>query len=271
MKNDDLPAVERLVEGRNVHPDEYARFLKLEGGHGFMLESDDGALVGATTVFRCFERAVLGPTLLAAHAEGPGTALAMLGASIQQLQHDGVTLLEAEAGDVETPLLEAMGFRAVRRTLILERPPGPTGLAPATRAMERADLLDVGALDADAVGYGRKQFIAALLDGARVREAADGAIDGFVAVRRARRGYHLGPLVTRASDVDGAKRLALDAVGAVSSWPVVALAPAQSALVAALEEAGFAQVGALTRLRAGDKAAAPEVAHEWLVGSRLTG
>lgn len=265
----DLPAVERLVAGRNLHRDEYPRFLELEGAQGLVLE-DDGVVVGATTLFRGFERAILGPVLLAAPFDSGGAALALLGAAVERLQRQGVTLVEAEAGQGEVPLLEAMGFHAVRCTRVMERPPGPVGPNRSTRAMVRADLLDVGALDADAVGHGRKGFISMLMGSARVSEGPGGDITGFVITRRGLRGYHLGPLVTRAVDPEEAARLAADAVAEVSSWPVVALAPDGGALAPHLRDLGFEDVGTLWRMRAGT-AAAPEVAHEWLVGSRLTG
>ena len=264
----DLPALEPLAEGRNVHRSEYERFLRLEGARGLVLESE-GGLVGAITLLRCFARAVVGPTLLAPGADGPGVSLALLGAAVEQLQRDGVVLAEAEAGEVEAPLLSAMGFRELRRTLVLERPASPLAGASTTRGMEMGDLLDVGALDADAVGYGRKEFLVALQDDVRVTDDR-GEVTGFVATRRARRGRHLGPLVTRAGHEDAAHRLLRDAVATVAPSPVVTLVPEDGALLPALRELGFAPVGGLMRMRAGE-APPPAFSREWLVGSRLTG
>jgi hypothetical protein len=103
----------------------------------------------------------------------------------------------------------------------------------------------------------------------------DGEVAGYVLARRSRRGYHLGPLVTRAGDAETARLLLADALESVAGWPVVALAPEGSALLEALKAGGFAEVGTLTRMRTGvpgrEADDAGPGATEWLVGGRITG
>lgn len=280
LTRDDLPALVALAhqQGRNVHRSEYERFLDLEGAHGLVL-ARDGALLGAVTVIRYFESGFIGPVVLDGGPDAVGLSILLLQQAVEGLQRSGVGLLEAEAADGEAQLLAGLGFAPVRRTLVLERPPaGPTGAAVSTVPMEPHHLLDVGALDASVVGYGRKEFLLALRDGhpegARVVETA-GEASGYVLVRRSRRGYHLGPLVTRDADPAEARALLADALESAAGWPVVALVPESSGLLGTLVEAGFQPVGGLVRMRAGapgrpaGEPAAP--ATEWVLGSRLTG
>jgi hypothetical protein len=277
---EDAPALRRLgeLQGRNVHADEYARFLGLEGAGGWLLREGDEVLAGITAL-RCFEHGVLGPLL--ARAELPSSLeVVVLSHAVEALQRSGVARVEVEATEREAQVLERMGFARVRGTLVLERAPGALaesrsppaeGGAPAPMGPEH--LLDVGILDAAAVGHGRKGYLAdvqaAFPDGSLVVER-DGDVAGFALLRRSRRGYHLGPLVTLAEAPDDAAALLEAAVARVSTWPVTALAPEGTPLLARFEALGFAPVGRLVRLRAGE--APPEAtAREWLLGSRLTG
>jgi hypothetical protein len=276
----DLPLVERLCAGRNVDVAEYARFLALEGAFGLVLE-EEGRALGAVTAMRCFDHGIVGPVLFAADAEGAGVSAPLLARAVEALQRSGVPRVEAEAGAEEEAVLRGMGFATVRRTLVLEREPlvARTPVVPyASRAMTAADLLDVGALDAAAVGYGRKEYIAELRaafpEGARVVADADGGLAGFALLRRARRGHHLGPIVTRAHDGRVvAAALLDDAVARVAGGPIVALVPDGTPLAGALARHDFEQVGALARMRAGDAARdePTDRATEWALGGRLTG
>lgn len=277
MEQDDLADVLAFAhaQGRNVHREEYARFLALEGARGFVLRRD-GALHGAITAIRYFEQGFLGPVLTPPGADG--LAIALLAHTIEGLQRGGAGLLECEATDEEAAILARMGFQRARRTLVLERPPA-AGEAAATRTerLQPIDFLDLGALDGAAFGIGRKEYLFALMqdypDGARVlRDGED--VRGYAFLRRSRRGYHLGPMVTREHDLDAARALLADAVSLSAGWPVVALAPEGSALLPTLEAAGFATVGGLQRMRGGSVAREVEpiaTATEWLVGSRITG
>lgn len=281
MTREDLPAVVALAhaEGRNVHRSEYDRFVGLEGAHGFVLYRD-GALVGAVTAMRYFENGFLGPVVLGSGPGSVGVSILLLQRAIETLQRGGVALLDAEAGDVEAAVLSGLGFQALRRTLVLERPAAaPTGRLSLSTPMEPRHFLDIGALDAEVVGHGRKEFLLSLMEetpaGARVVER-DGDVAGYVLVRRSRRGYHLGPLVTRTGDEEAAQALLADALESVAGWPVVALAPEGSPLLDLLRARGFAEVGGLTRMRTGVPGRAVEetagpAATEWLVGSRITG
>ena len=282
MTREDVPAVVALAQaqGRNVHPSEYDRFVGLEGAHGFVLFRD-GALEGAVTAMRYFENGFLGPVLLGPGPDSVGFSILLLQRAIETLQRSGVALLDAEAGDVEAAVLSRLGWRPLRRTLVLERPAAAaTGRLSISTPMEPRHLLDIGALDADVVGHGRKEFLLSLMEenpgGARVVER-DGDVAGYVLVRRSRRGFHLGPLVTREGDAEAARALLADALESVAGWPVVALAPEESPLLDALRSGGFEEVGGLTRMRTGvpgREVAEPEgapVATECLVGSRITG
>ena len=282
MTKDDLPEVVALAhtQGRNVHRSDYDRFVGLEGAHGFVLRRD-GALEGVVTVMRYFESGFVGPLLLNAGADSVGFSILLLSQAVEALQRSGVGLLDAEATDAEATVLMGLGFHALRRTLVLERPATPaTGRAPTTAAMEPRHLLDIGALDAAVFGYGRKEFLLSLMEetpqGARVVEEG-GDVVGYVLVRRSRRGYHLGPLVTRPGDAQAARALLADALESVAGWPVVALAPEGSDLLDALRAGGFEEVGGLTRMRTGlagrpaEGDGAGAEATEWLVGSRITG
>gem|GEM_PF-5889303 len=264
------------AQGRNVHREEYARFLALEGARGFVLRQQ-GSLAGAITAIRYFEHGFLGPVLAPGGADG--LAIALLAHAIEGLQRGGASLLEAEATEEERAILARMGFHALRSTLVLERPAGAgSGAATRTERLGPGDFLDLGALDAAAVGYGRKEFLYALMqdypEGARVVRGG-GDVHGYAFLRRSRRGYHLGPLVTREGDLESARALLSDAAALAAGWPLVALAPEESPLVGALSEAGFAPVGRLTRMRAGapgrEVAGDATRATEWLVGSRITG
>lgn len=277
LEKGDAPALVALAhrQGRNVHATEYERFLRLEGARGFVL-TRDGALLGVATAMRYFDRAFLGPVLLQEGADSVGLAIALLSQVIEVVRREGVAAIEAEATPEEEAILGRMGFERVRGTLILERDADRAAPAGGTMPMAIHHLLDVGALDAAAVGWGRKEYLASLQDetpaGARVVEH-DGEVAGYALMRRSRRGYHLGPLVTRAGDADAARRLLADALGAADGWPVVALVPEGGALLPALEAQGFRRVGALVRMRArldASAAGAGEV-EEWAIGGRITG
>lgn len=274
MTSEDAEAVGALAAqgGRNVSAGDYARFLALEGARGAVLHQE-GELIGAATVMRYFEHAFLGPVLLREDADGP--AIALLAELIEAMRRDGVTALEAEAASREEAILSRMGFELLRRTLVMERAPGGQVESAGSAPMATHHLLDVGALDALAVGYGRKQYIDALRrelpDGVRVVER-EGDIAGFVAIRRAPRGFALGPLITRRADAATAGALLRDALNVGPGERIVALARDEPAFLATLEREGFRPVGALARMRAGTRAAEPHGdATEWLVGSRLTG
>lgn len=273
MGREDVAAVGALAldQGRNVDARDYERFLGLEGARGLVVERD-GALLGAATVMRYFEHAMLGPVLV--RQEGDGLAIALLAHLIEAMQRDGVTTIEAEAGAGEEPILARMGFDVLRKTLVLERPPGGSVEGAGSVAMRTHHLLDVGSLDAAAVGWGRKEYIAALARelpaAARVLEA-DGDVVGFALLRRAPRGYALGPIVTRSAGTEDAAHLVRDALNVAAGERVVMLVPESSALLPALEREGFRAVGALTRMRAGPAAQPRADATEWALGSRITG
>lgn len=274
MTRADLPALDILCRDRNVHTREYERFVELEGASGLIL-TDESGVIGAVTSMRYFEHGFLGPVLLRPTVDGVGLAIALLAHAIEGLQREGVNVIEAEAADEEALVLRSMGFEAIRTTLVHQRGPGPAPSSGATRPMMPADLLDVGALDADAAGWGRKEYLATLQhehpEGARVTEQ-EGDITGYALVRRSRRGYHVGPIVTRGDDEALASLLLRDAVASVASWPLVALSPAEPRMQASLERAGFTKVGELTRLRAGRRDdAGRAAAAEWLLGGRITG
>lgn len=273
MGPEDVDAVGSLAldQGRNVDARDYARFLALEGARGFVLVRD-GALLGAATVMRYFEHAVLGPVILRHDADG--LAIALLAHLIEAMQRDGVTTIEAEAGAGEAPILARMGFDTIRRTLVMERTAGGIAANEGSVAMQVHHLLDVGSLDAAAVGWGRKEYIAALArelpNAARVLER-DGDVVGFALVRRAPRGFALGPIVTRAGDSAAAMALLRDALSAAVGERVVVLVPEGSALLPTLEREGFREVGSLSRMRAGPPGEARADATEWAMGSRITG
>ncbi|HUR68710.1 MAG TPA: hypothetical protein VM370_05640 [Candidatus Thermoplasmatota archaeon] len=282
LTKEDLPPLLALAraQGRNVTEQEYERFLSLEGARAFVI-TRDGALLGAATAMRYYEHGFLGPLLLrddeqAASTAATGVAIALLAQLIERIQSEGVHVIEAEAAGVEELILGRMGFEVVRRTLVLERPGAPARGFAGSLPMEDQHLLDVGALDADVVGYGRKEYLLALRrdmpDGARVVER-DGDVVGFVLLRRAPRGYHLGPLVTRAGDSDAAGMLVQDALAATAGAPVVALAPDEAPVIALLEKEGFRRVGELARMRAGgaDAPGTRAPATQWALGGRITG
>lgn len=278
MTPDDLPDVLALAheQGRNVHREEYARFLGLEGAHGFVL-ARDGRLHGAITAIRYFENAFLGPALVPHGADG--LAIALMAHAIEGLQRGGPCLIDAEAAE-ESAILARMGFAPTRTTLVLERAPASGEAAPTrTERLTPADFLDLGVLDAAVFGHGRKEFLYALMqdhpEGARVVRR-DGDVAGYAFLRRSRRGYHLGPLVTKEGAQDVARDLLADALALSAGWPVVTLAPEGSPLLLDLEKAGFEVVASLRRMRAGTPGREsdefpPARATEWLVGSRLTG
>lgn len=280
LSKEDLPELVALAQrqGRNVHAGEYERFLGLEGAQGLVLRRD-GEIAGAVTAMRYFDSGFLGPLLMMDGADATGLSLVMLSYTVEGLQKGGVGMMEAEAAEGEAMLLERMGWRRVRRTLVLERPATPaSGAEPRTLPMEPHHLLDVGAMDASVRDWGRKEYLLALRDehprGARVVES-EGEAAGYVLVRRSRRGYHLGPLVTREGDLDAARRLLADALESVAGWPAVVMVPEDSGLLESLDEAGFGRVGDLVRMRAGAPGREPEgpavPATEWVVGGRLTG
>lgn len=281
LTSEDLPSMARLVqaEGRNTHADELERFMALEGALAVGVLHDE-RLVGIVTALRYFEHGWLGPVVLAGGEDAVGLRAALASGIVGMLQRAGVDRIETEATADEVALYGGMGFERVRETLVLERPPSTDDDASKTPrdtvALTQRHLLDIGALDADAAGYGRKEYLWALAQahpaGARVIESSDGAdVIGYALMRRARRGFALGPLVTADNDPQVAERLLRDAIASAPSWPVVTLAPHETPLLAALESAGFARVGALTRMRMGKERAAPERATEWLLGGRLTG
>lgn len=277
MTPEDLKPLAALAasQNRNLHPAEYERFLSLEGAHGLVVYQGD-RLLGAITLIRYFDRGFLGPFIMADGPDAVGLALVMASQAIEWLQRVGVPHIEAEASEEEAILLERIGFARVRRTLVLERPPAPAAPAGATTPMEPRHLLDIGTLDAAVVGHGRKEFIQSLQrdipQGARVVEQG-GEVQGYALLRRSRRGHHLGPVVTVEGDDAMAARLVRDVVAAAPTWPVVTLVPEGSALLPALRDAGFAEVGSLVRMRAGEapSPAEPAAATEWAVGSRITG
>lgn len=285
LTTEDLPQMQQLahLDARNLHEDELTRFLALEGAHALGI-ARDGKLVGMVTVMRYFEHAWLGPIITADGRDAVGIGLALAQDALRRLASLGLEHVEAEATPGEEVMLENLGFERVRTTVVLERPasaPGAAVAAPpgATKQLETRHLLDVGALDAAAVGYGRKEYISELArsfpEGARavVDDAHD--VRGYALMRRARRGYALGPLVTTPHALDAAEDLLRDAIAAAPTWPIVALAPRQSALHGALDRLGFVAVGELARMRAGEERPQKDAdaieATEWLLGSRMTG
>ncbi|HVM45368.1 MAG TPA: hypothetical protein VM582_05480 [Candidatus Thermoplasmatota archaeon] len=277
MTREDVAAVAALAreQGRNVAEEEYERFLSLEGARGYVLTRNE-ALLGAATVLRYFEHAFLGPVVL--REGGDGLTIALLARLVEAMQREGVSVLEAEAGMAEEPVLARMGFATLRRTLVLERRQGARRGASDARAgsvgMRDDHFLDIGALDAAAVGHGRKQYLMALMRelpaGARVVER-EGEVHGYALLRRTPRGYALGPVVTRAGEAATAVALVQDALAAARDASVVILVPLESPLEAALEKEGFEPVGSLARMRAGARPEGGDDATEWAVGSRMTG
>ena len=276
MQEGDLGAIAGIAraQGRNVGEDDYRRFLALEGARGVVVERD-GEVLGGATVMRYFEHGFLGPVLLDARADSAGLAIALLAQLIETVQREGVDVIEAEAAAVEEAILARMGFSVLRETVVLERPAGAHGGPPESEAMRAHHLLDVGGLDAAVVGYGRKEYLAALMHdlpaGARV-VVRGGEVEGYALLRRAPHGYQMGPLVTRDEDAAVASALLRSALHAADGAPVVALAPEGDA--AALFEAnGFRRVGGLARMRAGARVAPSELpmGKQWALGGRITG
>lgn len=267
MTPTDLAAVQTLCVERNVHDREYERFLALEGAFGFVLELGE-QIVGAVTAMRYFEHGFLGPVLLPPEQEGVGLSLALTTHVVRGLHDSAVTCIETEATADEAIVLQNLGFERVRKTFVMERRPKPAG-ADETRAMTRLDMLDVGALDAEAYGFGRKEYLVSLFDefpeGARVIEK-DGDIEGFAMLRRSKRGYHLGPVVTKTSDPT---RLIEGAIAQVAGYPIVALAP-EGESAEALARVGFEAVGELVRMRSGQPPT-HGAATAWASGGRITG
>lgn len=276
LEPEDAGVLRQLAEldGRNLHAEEYDRFLRLEGAGGWVLLKG-GTPIAAVTTMQCFAHGVLGPVLSVGELAA-GLETVLLSHAVETLLRGGSSRVEAEATARESETLTRMGFGSQRATLVLERAPGAAPLPRATEAvpMEVRHLLDVGILDAAAVGHGRKEFIAALRDtfpeGAFVVERDD-SLAGFVVMRRSRRGYHIGPLVTAGDDDAVALDLVRSCVARAASWPVTILVPdARSRFVETLAAEGFVEVARLDRLRAGDAPTPPE-AREWAVGSRITG
>jgi len=279
MTQEDLADMVALArsQGRNVTADEYERFLALEGARGFVV-TRNGELLGAATAMRYFEHGFLGPVLLRDDADATGIAIALLAQLIEAIQRDGCQVVDAEAAGTEEVILGRMGFQLVRHTLVMERSGAGAAQASAAGSVPMQDhhLLDVGALDAEVVGYGRKEYIMALRRdfpaGARVVER-DGELAGFVLLRRSPRGFHLGPLVTRPRDLDAARALVRDAIATAPDAAVVALVPDGEPFVSLLEAEGFRGVGELARMRAGGEQAPGDLAAatEWALGGRITG
>lgn len=281
MVADDVPAIARLAraQGRNAGEEEYARFSTLEGARGFVIERD-GELLGIATVMRYYEHGFLGPVILHEGADSGGLAIALLAQLIEAVQRDGVHVLEAEAGRVEEAILARMGFETIRRTAVYERAPAEDTGGAGSEPMRDHHLLDVGSLDASVVGFGRKQYLAALMrdhpDGARV-VLRGGDVAGYVLMRRAPHGFQLGPLVTRDDDLKVAAALLRDALATARGAYVVALAPEQGASAELLEQHGFRRVGELARMRGGTRDAPGEArdaeagATQWVLGGRITG
>ena len=276
---EDVPAMAALAHAanRNLHEDELARFLGMEGALALGVLRE-GRLEGMATALRLYEHGWMGPIATAGGPDAVGVAVALAQRALEALVRAGVESVDAEATPEEAGLLRALGFETLRRTVVLERPPGKADAPGATVPLRDHHFLDLGALDAAAVGYGRKGWLwdtaSAFPEGARA-VTGDGSLRGYALLRRARRGYALGPLVTVEGDLAAAEALLKDAVGAVSTWPVVALAPGESPFLGALEAAGFRAVGALERMRLGrrrpEEEAAAAAASEWLLGGRMTG
>jgi predicted N-acetyltransferase YhbS len=261
--------------GRNVHESEFARFLALEGAAGLVVERD-GATVGAITHMRYFEHGFLGPVVVEKGSDSTGVSLHLVGRALETLLRTGAAYVEVEASPDEAHLLRPLGFTTLRRTLVMERPAHERSPTGRTVPMASRHLLDLGILDASAVGFGRKEYVVALArdlpEAARALEH-DGDVEGYVVARRAKRGHLVGPLVTRDASVASATTLLEDAVAPLSASSIVALVPEPSALLPELDRFGFAQVGTLERMRAGkppEPGSGPS-ATGWLLGSRITG
>lgn len=272
---EDGEAVARLAQrdGRNVDETEYARFLRLEGASG-IAASRDGELVGAITAIRYFEHGFLGPAMVPEENDA-GLALLLVGRAVEALRRSGASYIETEASAQDAPLFEGLGFQTIHETVVLQRDPSSATQSLSTIALSDEHALDVGILDAGVAGYGRKEYILALRDacphGARVLER-HGEVEGFIVARRAKRGHHLGPLVTRGADLADAKALLIDAIAALSDSPLVVLAERTSPVIPLLEAQGFTEVGSLRRMRAGERASADAaLGTQWLTGGRLTG
>ncbi|HEX2021621.1 MAG TPA: hypothetical protein VHH36_02855, partial [Candidatus Thermoplasmatota archaeon] len=111
------------------------------------------------TAFRLFEHGFLGPLVLREGAGAGGIAAALAAYAVEALRRSGVVAVEAEASRDDALVLAGLGFAPVRETLVLERAPSPRAAAGASVPLEAHHLLDVGALDAGAVGHGRKEYL----------------------------------------------------------------------------------------------------------------
>ncbi|HWG90347.1 MAG TPA: GNAT family N-acetyltransferase [Candidatus Thermoplasmatota archaeon] len=259
MAVEDVPTVAALAAGRGYVATEsaLARHLQDPDGAGFVVEHN-GAIVGVITVSLHLDYALLGPLVLAPSHQGAGLDLHLVRRAFSTLARRGVRTVEAEVSPEVLPVYRVLGFVPVEETIVLAGhtlTAAPKG--PSVRRAEAHDLLDVGQLDADTFGYGRKGLFLSLLEdvpqGAHVaRRGADG-VDGFVFASRGSPGWSLGPWIVARGAESAAAPLLDAALTSLEPGEVTVRVPASAAAaLKLLQERGFREVARLGRVRFGE-------------------
>lgn len=215
-RGDEVPLVLSWakVEGWNPGLDDAAAFFATDP-EGFFVAEVAGAPVAAISVVNHgSEIAFLGLYLCLPAFRGRG-----IGYGLWQyaLTHAGARVVGLDGVPDQQENYRKSGFDLVGSTYRYEGSVTPAD-ASALRPFATEDLASLSALDAEATGYAKRDFLAAWLPGTPDRETyvleEDHVIKGFATIRRCTHGAKIGPFT--AQDMASAETLLR---GLSALWP----------------------------------------------------
>jgi GNAT superfamily N-acetyltransferase len=162
---------------------------------GCFVAEFDGAAAGTATTIRYGDRiAWIGMVLAHPDFRRQGIGRALLGRCIEYLEGCGVAAIKLDATPLGKTLYEKLGF-VEEWTLTRWR-----GLVSASspKALHRAELPKIAALDENAFGANRLELLERL---ARDSETAFLDNCGFAMVRRGAKAFYLGPVIANTAKV----------------------------------------------------------------------
>jgi len=235
------------AEGWNPGLDDADAFFSADP-NGFFVAVREGAPVAAISVVNHNDEfAFLGLYLCLPDWRGKGIGYALWK---HALAHAGARTVGLDGVAAQQGNYAKSGFAHAGASLRFQ---GPLASHP-TRGMRLAqpkDLAGIRALDLAATGVGRPRFLEAWTTPKPTRHTLvlDGAAGpaGFATIRRCREGVKIGPIV--APDAASGVRLARAALDVLpSDLAIIDVPDKNSALIAALEKAGFQTPFATARM-----------------------
>ncbi len=210
MSHADLSWCDQLRQdaGWNQTLMDWERYLELSP-QGCFVAINKGKLVGTVTT-TAYGNAVgwIGMLLVGASARGQGIGTALLQRAIQHLKAEKIRCVKLDATPKGETLYRKIGFQPEWTLTRFERTRFDAREdVKSVRTLDRADLPQVIALDAEAFGVGRPELIRSLRGYASVAFVGEelGPSHGFAMLRSGSVAYYFGPIV--AQSTEGAETL----------------------------------------------------------------